>query len=82
MNVTEHFAELSVQEPALLKEPVEFDANVTVPVGDEPVTETETVVGIPTLTDDGKSVRVVVVDTLFTVSVDWPELAALVASPP
>jgi len=81
VNVTVHVPDTSVQEPRL-KEPVEFVANVTEPVGDEPVTETETVVGTPTLTDDGESVRVVVVDTLFTVRVDWPELAALLASPP
>ena len=37
MNVTEHCEEPSVQEPPLLKEPVEFDVNDTVPVGDEPV---------------------------------------------
>ena len=38
VNVTEHFAELSVHVVAL-REPVEFVVNDTVPVGDEPDTE-------------------------------------------
>jgi len=82
VNVTVHVPDTSVQEPRL-KEPEPPGAvNVTEPVGDEPVTETETVVGLLRLADDGVNVRVVVVDTLFTVRVDWPELAALLASPP
>ena len=45
VNVTEHLAvELSVQVAAL-RVPVELVVNDTVPDGDEPVTETETVVG-------------------------------------
>jgi len=55
--------------------------NVTVPVGDKPDTETETVVGTPTSTDDGESVSVVVADTGVTVRVFVVELAALFASP-
>ena len=81
MNVTEHFEELSVQEPLLLKEPVEFAVKDTVPVGDEPDTVASTVVGELTVTDDGESVRVVVVVALFTVRVDCPELAVLIRSP-
>ena len=69
--MTEHCDEPpSVQEPPLLKEPVEFDANVTAPVGDEPDTEARTVVGELTVTVDGESVRVVVVVGLVTVRVD------------
>ena len=70
VNVTEHLAvELSVQVAAL-RVPVELVVNDTVPVGDEPVTETETVVGLLRLTDDGESVTRVVVVDLVTVRVD------------
>ena len=52
------------------------------PDGDEPVTETETVVGLLRLTDDGESVRVVIVVTFITVRVACLELAASFVSPP
>ena len=82
VNVTEHIAvELSVQVAAL-RVPDPFGiVNDTVPVGDEPVTETETLVWTPTLTDDGESVRVVVADTGVTVRVFVAELTALFVSP-
>jgi len=81
VNVTEHFAvEFSVQVAAL-RVPVEFVVNDTVPDGDKPDTETEILDGELTVTDDGESVSVVVVNTLFTVRVDWPELAALFVLP-
>ena len=70
VNVTEHLAvELSVQVAAL-RVPVELVVNDTVPDGDEPVTETETVVGELTVTVDGESVTRVVVVDLVTVRVD------------
>ena len=70
VNVTEHLAvELSVQVAAL-RVPVELVVNDTVPVGDNPATETETVVGLLRLTDDGESVTRVVVVDLVTVRVD------------
>ena len=82
VNVTEHFEELSVQEPPLLKEPVELDVKDTVPDGDEPDTVARTVVELLRFTDDGESVTRVVVVALVTVRVDWPELAALFVLPP
>jgi len=68
----------------LLKEPEPPEAvNDTVSNGNKmPDTVTETVVGTPTLTDDGVSVSVVVPLALVTVRVDWPELAASFVSPP
>jgi len=81
VNVTKHFAvEFSVHVAAL-REPVEFVVNDTVPDGDNPAIETEILDGELTVTDDGESVRVVVVNTLFTVRVDCPELAALFVLP-
>jgi len=81
VNVTEHCDEPRLQEPPLLKEPVEFDVNVTVPVGDEPDTEARTVVGELTVTDDGVSVSVVVVVGLVTVRMACPALEVLFWSP-
>ena len=81
MNVTEQVPELSVQE-CVLNDPEPPGAlNDTVPAGDRPVTETETVVGLPIVTDDGVSVTAVVEVTLFTVRVPVPELGALLESP-
>ena len=81
VNVTKHFAvEFSVHVAAL-REPVEFVVNDTVPDGDNPAIETEILDGELTVTDDGESVRVVVVVALFTVRVDCPELAVLIRSP-
>jgi len=60
VNVTVHVPDTSVQEFTLKEPEPVVVVNVTVPVGDVPVTETETVVGTPTLTDDGESVTMVV----------------------
>ena len=80
--MTEQEPELSVQELGLNVPDAGNALNDTVPVGDEPVTVAVTVVGLPTLTDDGVSVTVVVVVILLTVRVAESELGALVLSPP
>ena len=59
VNVTEQEPETRVQE-LVLNEP-DGALNDTEPVGDEPVTVTETVVEPPIVIDDGVSVSVVVV---------------------
>jgi len=71
VNVTEHVPSTSTQE-FVLKEPEPAGTlNDTASSGNKiPVTVTETVVGTPTLTDDGESVTVVITLALLTVRVD------------
>ena len=80
MNVTEQVPELSVHV-FVLNDP-DGALSDTVPVGDEPVTETDTVVEPPMLIDDGVSVTAVVVGMLVTVRILLPELDASFVSPP
>ena len=80
VNVTEQVPETSVQVLAL-NDP-DGALSETVPVGEKPVTETDTVVGVPTFTDDGVSVTAVVVGNLVIVRIAEPELGALLISPP
>ena len=68
--MTEHVPDTSVQEFTLKEPEPPGTINDTIPVGDEPDTVTETVVGTPTLTDDGESVTVVITLALLTVRVD------------
>jgi len=68
--VTEHVPDTSVQEFTLKEPEPPGTINDTIPVGDEPDTVTETVVGLLRLTDDGESVMTVVVVTFITVRVD------------
>jgi hypothetical protein len=80
--VTLHVPELSVHELVLNEPDPPVDVNDIVPVGDEPVTATVTVVGLLTLTVDGERETVVLVDNLFTVSVAVFKLGLLTKSPP
>jgi len=64
-----------------LKEPNPSDVNDTVPDGDTPVTETDTVDDPPTVTDDGLSDTVVVVVACVTVMALLLRLWRLFASP-
>ena len=80
--MTEQEPELSIQELGLNDPEPPGALNVTVPVGDWPVTVAVTVVEPPIVTDDGVSVTVVEVVTLFTVSVAVSELGILLLSPP
>ena len=82
VNVTLQVPELSVHEFVLNEPDPPVEVRDTVPVGDEPVTETVTVVGLLTLTDDGERVTLVVDDACVTVRVAVPELGALFVSPP
>ena len=61
VNVTLQVPKMSVHEFVLNEPDPPVEVRDTVPVGDEPVTETVTVVGLLTLTDDGESVTVVCV---------------------
>ena len=73
---------MSVHEFVLNEPDPPVEVRDTVPVRDEPVTETVTVVGLLTLTDDGERVTVVVVGSLFIARVAVLELGALFVSPP
>ena len=83
VNVTLQVLPLSSMHEFVLNEPdPPVEVRDTVPVGDEPVTETVTVVGLLTLTDDGERVTLVDAVVIPLVRVAPLELGALIKSPP